>query len=238
MKKIHAQEKKQFKNLLNQEGIDSVEKRFQVLEAFLVTESHMTVDELVSLLNKNGIILDSDFVKDTLKLMVQYGFAEQKRFDNQKTRYEHRHVGLHHDHMICTKCKKIIEFTDEHLELLQAQIANTYGFHMLLHKMEIYGVCSDCLKDHVRLIPLDIAKPGHKLVIKEHAGGSNVNMRLINMGLRIGDQVEVITNSGTGQIVIAIDYNRYVLGRGMARKIMVEQIKSANKSIKELKTSH
>jgi len=226
LKKIHAQEKKQFVKLLNQVGTNNVEKRLQVLETFLMTENHITDDELVSLLGENGVVLDPDFVKDTLRLMVEYGFAEQKQFDDQKTYYEHRHIGLHHDHMICTKCRRIIEFTDEHLELLQVQIARTYGFHMLLHKMEIYGICSDCLKVQAGLIPLDMAKPGHKLVITEFSGGGNLNMRLRNMGLKIGDRVEVITNSGKGQMVIAIDYSRYVLGRGMAHKIMVEQIKS------------
>jgi Fur family ferric uptake transcriptional regulator len=224
MKKIHAQEKEQFKKLLNQEGIDNVEKRFQVLETFLMTENHVTVEELVSLLNKNKIILDSIFVKDTLKLMVKYGFAEKKKFDKRENRYEHRHLGLHHDHMVCTKCRNIIEFNNNNLEKLQVQIASTYGFHMLLHKMEIYGICSDCQKNQAKLISLDMAKTGHKLVIKEYVGGVKSKMRLINMGLRIGDKVEIITNSGKGQLVVAIDFNRYVLGRGFARKIMVEQI--------------
>ncbi len=225
MIRIHDREKEQFKKLLKQEGITKVDERYQVLETFLMTEGHVTAEELLSRLNEEGISLDSAFVKDTLKLMVTYGFADKKQFDSSKTYYEHRHVGLHHDHMICTKCDKIIEFTDDHLELLQVQIASTYGFHMLLHKMEIYGICSDCLKEQTVLMPLDMAKPGQKLVIKEYSGGTKSNMRFINMGLRLGDSVEVITNSGKGQVVIAIDFNRYVLGRGMAKKIMVEQIK-------------
>ncbi len=227
MKKVHAQENRQFKKLLKQERIDNIEKRCNVLEAFLMTENHVTADELLSLLKLNGNILDPDFLQETLQLLVHYGFADKKRFDNRKIYYEHRHIGLHHDHMICTKCRKITEFADEHLELLQVQIASRYGFHMLSHKMEIYGICPDCLKDQVRLMPLDMAKQGHKLIIKEYAGGTNANMRLINMGLRLGDRLEVITNSGHGQLVIAVDYKRYVLGRGMAHKIMVEQIKFA-----------
>lgn len=80
------------------------------------------------------------------------------------------------------------------------------------------------VKDQAGLISLHIAKPGCKFIIKKYAGCTNVNMRLINMGLRIGDQVEIITNFGQGKIVIAVDYNRYVLGRGIARKIMVKLV--------------
>jgi len=77
---------------------------------------------------------------------------------------------------------------------------------------------------HVTLIPLAIATVGNKLIIKAYAGGIKSRIRLINMGLRIGDQLEVITNTGHGQMVIAIDHIRFVLGRGIAQKIMVERI--------------
>ena len=224
MKKIHAQEKKQFKKLLRREGADDVEKRFQVFETFLMTENHVTVDDLVLLIRNRNVKLDSDFVRDTLTLMVRYGFAEKKRFNDGKNRFEHRHLGLHHDHMICSKCRKIIEFSDDRMEKMQLEIAGTHGFHMLLHKMEIYGICSDCLTDQAERLTLDLAKPGDRLIIKDYTGGTKFNMRLINMGLRIGDAIEMITNSGKGQVVIAVLSSRYILCRGMARKILVEQI--------------
>jgi Fur family ferric uptake transcriptional regulator len=47
-------------------------------------------------------------------------------------------------------------------------------------------------------------------------------MRLLTMGLRVGDALEVITNHSKGQLVIAVDFKRYVLGRGLAQKIMVQ----------------
>ena len=226
MKPIHIQETKQFKKLFKQEGIDRIEERFAILDAFLQTEQHVTVDELTSLLEKQQTILAKDFVKDTLKLLVRFGFAEENRFDNGKNRYEHRHLGQHHDHMVCTKCRKIIEFTDDHLEMLQLQIAGEFGFHMLLHKMEIYGICSDCLKKHPKLMPLHKAKPGERLVIKKYASGAtNENMRLLNIGLRVGDEVEVISNLGMGQVVVASKDNRYVLGKEMSEEIMVEHVK-------------
>ena len=223
MKKIHAQEKEQFKKLLRREGADDVEKRFKVFETFLMTENHVTTDDLVLLLKDRNVRLDPDFVSDTLALMVRYGFAEKKRFDDGENRFEHRHLGLHHDHMICTKCRKIIEFTDDRIEKMQLEIARNNGFHMLLHKMEIYGICSDCLRDQKERLTLDLAKPGDRLIIKGYTGGIKFKMRLINMGLRVGDTVEMITNSGKEQVVIAVHPSRFILGRGMAGKILVEQ---------------
>lgn len=225
MKHIHLQEREQFKKLFKQEHIDNFEDRFKVLEVFLQTEKHVTVDELIQLLEQKGWKLNPHFVRETLKLLCRFGFAHKSRFDNGQVRFEHRHLGQHHDHMICTKCRKIIEFEEDQLEKLQIQISASHGFHMLQHKMDIYGICSHCLKNRIQLMPLAMAKPGEKLILKEFNGGSNLRMRLLTMGLRLGDEIEVITNNSQGQIAVALDFKRYVLGRGLAQKIMVEPIK-------------
>lgn len=222
MKQIHLQEKDQFKKLFKEEHIDNFEDRYAILEVFLQTEKHVTIEELARLLEQSGRELDPQFVHETLKLMCRFGFAHKSRFDNGQVRYEHRHLGQHHDHLICTRCKKIFEFEEDQLEELQFRIASNRGFHMLQHRMEIYGICSECLKNRIQLMPLTMAKAGEKLVLKEFNGGSGVRMRLLTMGLRLGDEIEVITNNNQGQIAVALDFKRYVIGRGLAQKIMVE----------------
>ena len=225
MKMIHHQEKEQLKKLFQQEHIDQFENRYTILEAFLQIERHVTTAELVQILKDDGHAFSPDFVRDTLKLMCRFGFAHKNRFDNGQVRYEHRHLGQHHDHMICTKCRKILEFRDERLERLQAQIASSHGFLMLQHKMEIYGICFDCLNSRIEIMPLAATKQGERLVVHDFIGGTTSRIRLMTMGLRIGDEIEVITNLGQGQLVIAVSGKRYVLGRGLAEKVLVKPIK-------------
>ena len=222
MKHIHRQEKQQFKKLFKQEYIDVFEDRFNILEVFLQTEKHLTSSELIKLLEENGYDFEPDFIRDTLKLMVRFGFAKKNRFNNGPVRYEHMHLGQHHDHMICTKCRKIVEFREDRLEDLQVQIAAANGFHMLQHKMEIYGICSECLKNRIQIMPLVMAKPGERLIIKDITGGTGARMRLLSMGLRLKDEIEIVTNPKQGQLVVAVDLKRFVLGRGLAQKIMVQ----------------
>lgn len=225
MKNIHSQEKEQFEKLFKQGNIDRFEDSLKVLDVFLETERHVTTNELLNLLHENGYDFDPNFVRDTLRLMCRFGFATKNRFENGEIRYEHMHLGHHHDHMICTKCKRIIEFENEALESLQAKIATNNGFHMLQHRMEIYGICSGCIGDRVMDLPLTAAKPGEQLVIKSFSGGTGARMRLSTMGLRVGDKVEVVTNQGSGQLVISVDCKRYALGRGLAKKVFVGPIK-------------
>lgn len=222
MKQLHTYEKKQFEKLFKEENIDDFENRFKVLETFLETERHVTIAELIEDLKGKNIDLSPEFVEETLQLMCHFGFAQKVRFENGDIRYEHRHLGHHHDHMICTKCGKIIEFKDNQLESLQSRIVSNYGFHMLQHQMNIYGICSECMKTRDKFMPLIMAKPGERLRIKEFVGGHNSRMRLLSMGFRVGDTMEVISNQGSGQLVVSLDYNRYVLGRGLAQKIVVE----------------
>jgi Fur family ferric uptake transcriptional regulator len=102
------------------------------------------------------------------------------------------------------------------------KLPNAYGFHLLQHKMELYGICSQCMSQRRELLPLSDAPGGERLVIARLDGGPMARARLMAMGLRMGDEVDVITNSGQGQLVIGVDYKRIVLGRGLAQKLLVQ----------------
>jgi Fur family ferric uptake transcriptional regulator len=219
----HEHEKKQFRQLFRQEGVDELDRRFRVLEAFLKTEKHVTCQDIVDQLDREGAPEGLGFVAETMELLCRFGFASRMKFDDGLPLYEHRHLGFHHDHMVCIKCGKIIEFKDDLLEEQQLKLTAAYGFHMLQHKMEIYGICQECQEKGSRVIPLDRAKPGERVVITDLQGGKNVQVRLSSMGLRIGDTVEVVSAHGAGQLVIAAGESRFVTGKGLAEKIMVRR---------------
>ena len=218
---IHRQEKEQFVKLFEKDRIDRFEDRLSILEVFLRIEHHVTLAELVSQVRQSGHGFSDAFVRETIELMCRYGFAQANQFNNGQVRYEHRHLGQHHDHLICTKCQNILEFENRDLEQLQVQIAATYGFHILQHKMELYGICRDCLEQRERVLTLDAARPGERLKIVAFTGGVQSRLRLLSMGVRVGDEVEVITNIQRGQVVLAVDFKRLVLGQGLAEKIQV-----------------
>ncbi len=224
MRPIHAQEKEQFRKLFNQENVDRFDDRFNILEVFLTTERHLTVDEISDLLANHGHIYSPAFIIETLKLMCDYGFAQKNQFNNGDVRYEHRHPCHHHDHMICTKCNRIIEFQNDQMEQLQMEIVSRHRFHILQHKMEIYGICEDCMQTQSDEMTLASVRPGDQVIIKTVQGGRMVENRLSAMGLRIGDTMEIITSQPQGQKVVSIDCKRFVLGHGLANKILVKYI--------------
>ncbi|MCF6246730.1 MAG: FeoA domain-containing protein [Desulfobacula sp.] len=218
----HEHEKKQFKRLFQQQGVDQFNFRFQILEAFLKLEHHVTINEIQAQLKKDGIDTDTGFIENSMELLCRFGFASKIKLADNEPQYEHRHLGVHHDHMVCTKCSRILEFKDEAIEQLQLKVADAYGFHMLQHKMEIYGICSGCMADRSPIVSLHRAKQGERLVVKEFDSGKNMQQRMSSMGLRIGDIIEIVSSGFGGQVVIAVGENRLVLGKGMAEKIQVQ----------------
>jgi Fur family ferric uptake transcriptional regulator len=199
-------EKANFRALIEGDPVGDTERRLNVIDVFLGTEEHVTLEELMKLLREKGYEYEPDFVRQCMNRWVDLGFAQKKHFDGQPPRYEHRHLGKHHDHLICTKCGKIVEFSNDDMERLQTGIAARAGFHILQHKMEIYGLCAECLKKRRPLMPLAMAKPGEKIVIKE---------------MRAGDRLEIINNNGVGRLIVGHGSTRLALGRGIAQKIMV-----------------
>ena len=214
-------EKTNFRTLIEKDEIGQVEDRLNIIDTFLETENHVTFEDLMQLLKDRGYDYDPNFVRQCMNRWVEHGFAQKETFEGQPPKYEHRHLGKHHDHLICTKCGKIVEFRNDEMERLQLTIASEQGFHVLQHKMEIYGLCSECLAQRRPLMPLAMAKPGEKIIIKEIVGGRTARARLASMGFRPGDPLEIISNDGWGRLIIGFGNTRMAMGRGMAQKIMV-----------------
>ncbi len=219
--KDHRDIFRQFKIIFEREGLDRIDKRLAVLEAFLGSEDHMTASALTSILKEKGISFSEDFVAENLNLFSQYGFAQEETFMGEVRRYEHRHLGKHHDHLVCVRCGAILEFYSPEIEAFQSEMARRMGFHHLQHRMEIYGLCSNCLRKREPTMPLTMATPGERVRIVGFIGGKGVERRLTSMGLNQGAAVEVVKSSGPGPLIVASRETRIALGFGMAQQILV-----------------
>ena len=100
---------------------------------------HPDVDELynrVSLLDPKISIAT---VYRTVKILEEAGILIKHDFKAGKARYEQMRES-HHDHLIDVKTGEIIEFVDNEIELLQKRGAEKYGYELVDHKLELYGV--------------------------------------------------------------------------------------------------
>lgn len=126
-------------------GLKPSRQRDIIAEVFFAAEGHLSVDELLQKARAVEPKVSQATVYRTMKLLADCGLASSRHFFDGQTRYEHSDPsGAHHDHLICTRCSKIVEFVDARIEALQDQVAKKHGFTVAHHKMELYGLCSDC----------------------------------------------------------------------------------------------
>lgn len=119
-------------------------QRERVLEEFLAVERHMTAEELYDILKRKNPEIGCATVYRSMKIFSQCGLAREVKLGNRKSSYEHVYHHKHHDHLICLKCGKMVEFSEPTIEKFQQRVAGKYGFEIEDHSLAIYGVCRDC----------------------------------------------------------------------------------------------
>lgn len=130
---------------LSERGLRHTQQRETILAEFLKRHEHVTVEELWYRVRRKDPAIGYATVYRALKLFTECGIANRREFGENSARYEGI-TSHHHDHLICTKCGKIIEFENEQIEKLQEKVCTQHSFRMSYHKMELYGLCRDCQK--------------------------------------------------------------------------------------------
>lgn len=141
----HEVEMKALAAYLEQNNLKQTKQREMILSAFLEARRHVTSDDLYQFVRERYPNIGYTTVYRTMKLLVEAGLATEHHFDDGITRYEIEQE--HHDHLVCIKCGKIVEFECELIEDTQNEIARRHDFQVLRHRHELYGHCSSCRDD-------------------------------------------------------------------------------------------
>ena len=105
-------------------------------EAYGETD-HPDVDELYNRVSKIDAKISIATVYRTVKLFEEAGILTKHDFKTGKARYE---LNDDHNHLIDIKSGEIIEFVDEEIDRIQKKIAEKYGYTLVDHKLELYGI--------------------------------------------------------------------------------------------------
>lgn len=134
----------EFRNFLKKRQLKFTPERQAILRGIFSLHRHFDVDELYDKLRKDGQNICRATIYRTLPILVQGGFIAETFRCQDKISYEHVFGHEHHDHMLCIKCGKIIEFRNEKIEKLQKGICKQYSFRLVEHRLGIRGYCKKC----------------------------------------------------------------------------------------------
>jgi|TARA_B100001540_G_scaffold225636_1_gene199855 Fur family ferric uptake transcriptional regulator len=120
-------------------GVKLTDQRRIIAKVMSESNDHPNVDELYNRVSKIDEKISIATVYRTVKLFEESGILAKHDFKGGKARYEELNEG-HHDHLIDIKSGEIIEFVDNEIEELQKKVAEKYGYQLVDHKLELYGI--------------------------------------------------------------------------------------------------
>ena len=120
-------------------GVKLTGQRKIIARVMSEAEDHPDVDELYKRVTKIDSKISIATVYRTVKLFEEAGILAKHDFKGGKDRYEEISES-HHDHLIDVKTGEIIEFVDDEIEKLQKKVAEKYGYELVDHKLELYGI--------------------------------------------------------------------------------------------------
>ncbi len=106
------------------------------------SDEHLTAEEIYRLLLDSGEEIGLATVYRVLTQFESAGLVKRHHFEGGQSVFE-LDEGKHHDHLVCVKCGKVVEFCDDVIESHQKAIAEKAGFVLADHSLILYGICSD-----------------------------------------------------------------------------------------------
>ena len=127
---------------LKDAGLKVTHPRTKILDVLQSNpDMHLSADEIHNKLVDHNESIGLATVYRVLTQLELAGLIQKNQFNDNQSSYEIKKQ--HHDHLICTKCGKIIEFMNDDLETLQEKISDKHQFRLDSHVMTLFGVCSD-----------------------------------------------------------------------------------------------
>ena len=136
-----------FKEYLQARGLRQTGQRSFLVEQVFSHHEHFDAEELIERLPRRGEpnYVSSATVYRTLREFVDAGLLRSFQLDG-RTVYEHDYGYPQHDHLYCTRCRKLIEFRSDQLVQLRDTVAAEQGFRVAGHRLIIHGICRECSK--------------------------------------------------------------------------------------------
>jgi len=133
-----------FRAYLRTRGLKYTPERRLIFHGVMQNEQHFEADQLLMDLRAANKRVAKATIYRTLPLLVECGIIKQVQFGEKQTRYEHTYGHAPHDHMVCLRCRRIIEFDSSKVRKLVSCLATAQRFLVASHRFQILGLCAEC----------------------------------------------------------------------------------------------
>ncbi|GGD02486.1 peroxide operon regulator [Thalassobacillus devorans] len=127
---------------LKDSGVRITPQRHAVLEYLLNSMTHPTADEIYKALEGKFPNMSVATVYNNLRVFKDIGLVRELTYGDASSRFDCNTT--EHYHVICESCGKIVDFHYPSLDEVESLAEQVTGFDVNNHRMEVYGICSDC----------------------------------------------------------------------------------------------
>ncbi|MGB7063441.1 MAG: Fur family transcriptional regulator [Candidatus Zixiibacteriota bacterium] len=135
-----------FAEYLNSKDLKLTKEREAVLREIFLHPGHLEAEELAQNLRKKRKRASRATIYRTLDLLVESGIVRKVDLGHGHSHYELELDHPHHEHMICLKCGRVLEFSDKAIEKALSRLCRTSGFEHTSHRFQVFGHCDRCKK--------------------------------------------------------------------------------------------
>ncbi|GMQ96673.1 MAG: ferric iron uptake transcriptional regulator [Gammaproteobacteria bacterium] len=129
---------------LRSAGLKVTLPRLKILEILETSVAcHLSAEDVYKQLLGAGEVIGLATVYRVLTQFESAGLVIRHHFEGGHSVFE-LDRGKHHDHLVCIRCGKIVEFVDPTIESRQQTIAQEHTFEITDHSLIIYGTCASC----------------------------------------------------------------------------------------------
>ena len=139
-----AAAEKKFEEFLASHDLKYTSQRRSILLEAFGAKRHFGAEELLVLVKKRDRTISKATLYRTLALLTEAKILEEHDFGDGHMSYEPIIGKHHHDHLVCVKCKTILEFENDQIEKIQEEEARKQDFRIVSHSHKLFGFCKKC----------------------------------------------------------------------------------------------
>lgn len=133
-----------FRTFLAGKGLRYTREREELLAAIFEAPRHFEAEDLIRTVHGRNARVSRATIYRTLALLEECGILQKSLFGHNRHFYESLVGRHHHDHIVCIRCGQIREFDDARIDAVQQEVCERYGYALVDHMHEIFGVCAAC----------------------------------------------------------------------------------------------